>query len=104
VSGPAWVPSWASSQARLEQFVGPLAQVDDPQAELLGADHVLIVLVAQGERVLEDLPGGVRDARLPRDRIGDQLPGPPKEMGMAGLMLGVGEPPVGSPPVALQPT
>jgi hypothetical protein len=56
----------------LQQLVGPLVEVCDLQAELLSVDD--IALVAERERVFEDPAGGVRDARLPSDGVGDQLP------------------------------
>src|ERR1700756_3627592 len=87
-----------------QQLVGPVVQVSDPKPELLGVDHVLIALIAQRERVLEDPAGGVRDTRLSGDRISDQLPRPPEQMRMAGLVLGVREPPIRRPPVTLQNT
>ena len=38
--------------ADLQQLVGPLVQVDDPQAELLGVDYVLIVLITKASASL----------------------------------------------------
>jgi hypothetical protein len=48
--------------------------------------------------------GGVRNARLPRHGISDQLRGPSEQVRCAGLMLGGCEPPIGSPSIALQDT
>jgi hypothetical protein len=86
--------------AHPKQLVGPLVQVAHAQVQLAGVDH--LALVAQRERVLEDPSGGVRDARLPSDRVGDQLAGPPQQTRMRGLVLGIGELPIGRPPIALQ--
>lgn len=66
-------------RAHLEQLVGPLTKLGDAQGELLGIDQVLVALIAQRERVLENPSRGMQDTRLPRDRVGDQLPGPPEQ-------------------------
>jgi hypothetical protein len=91
-------------RAYLEQLVGPLVEVCDHRTELVGVDHILVALVAQRTRVLEDPAGGVRNARLPRHRIGDQLSSPAKQVRMAGLVLGVGDPPIRRPSIALEHT
>jgi hypothetical protein len=90
--------------AHRKQLVGPLAKLGDAHAELLGVEDILVALIAQRERVLEDPAGGVRNARLPRHRIRDQLPGPSEQVRCTGLMLGGCEPSIGRPSIALQDT
>ena len=58
--------------------------------------------VADGERVQQQPADGVRDLGLPGDGVADQLPGPAQQVRQARLVLGVGEAPVGRPPVAFQ--
>ena len=77
-------------------------EVCDLQVELVGIDHILVALVAQRERVLENPAGGVRDARLPCDRVRDQLASAAQQVRMTRLMAGIGELPVGRPPIPFQ--
>ena len=73
-------------RAHRQQLVGPLVDLGDLQAELVGVDHILVALIAESERVFEDPAGGARDARLTRHRVGDQLTGPSEQMRCAGLI------------------
>jgi hypothetical protein len=77
-------------RTHLKQLVGPLVQIGDARPELLSVDHILLMLIAQRERVFEDPAGGVRDARLTCHGVGVQLAGSPEQVRMAGLVAGVG--------------